>query len=60
MIALALAALWILPSAFAIATRFKPRLADLIMVNFCLGWFPLVWLGLIVVVWEEWDWWHGR
>lgn len=54
-----LAAVWILPSAFAIATGFKNRLMDLIVVNFLLGWFPLVWLGLMVVVWEDWDWWRG-
>ena len=57
MILWAMAAVWMLPSAFAVLTRYY-RTGDVVVWNYCLGWFPIVWLGLMAVVLQGWGWWN--
>lgn len=43
---------WLFPSVWAISEK-NDRVADVIVMNVLLGWFPLVWLALLIIVWED-------
>ena len=56
---IALCALYFLPTILARATRYD-RQFDVFMFNVAFGWTEVVWLGLVVAVWEDWPWWRGQ